>query len=299
MTVKVELINKTNLVYIDDYGTYLNEYYHYIIKCFKSALNGLNIEKNILIGNFNKTTNQDLKVDANVEHTLVKQGGRSAYDAPTGKIPYDNNFYLCRVNNLAYLNTLDIIVEYSMPNVKNIRTSGYYPYLLNKLVYISPIIFDINDFKISERNKTVTMFISTEEHRRKIFLENISEKNIDCVNYQNIYTKEDLMNFYSDVKIMVNIHQTPHHDTFEELRVLGALINGIIIISEDVPLKEEIPYFEYIIWCTYDTVYDTIKDVQQNYESYWAKIFSDGKLKDILLEMEQNNFNNIKKYFSV
>lgn len=299
MNIKSELINKTNFVYIDDYGTYLNEYYQYIIKCFRHSLNILDVEKNILIGNFQKTTYQDLKVDANVEHTLVKQGGRSTNGAPTGKIQYGNNFYLCRVDNLQYLNTLDIIIEYSMPNVKNITTSGYYPYLLDKIIYISPIIFDINDFQISKRSKTITMFINTEEYRRKIFLDNVSKKNIDCINYQNIYNKEDLINFYSDVKIMVNIHQTPHHDTFEELRVLGALINGIIIISEDVPLKEEIPYSEYIIWCTYDTVYDTIKDVQENYENYWTKIFSNGKLKDLLLKMEQNNFNNIKKHFSI
>jgi len=299
MDVKIENINNSNLIYIDDYGAYLNEYYHYIIKCFKNSISNKDLAKNILFGNFTKSNSLDIKVDVNVEHTLVKQGGRNSEGSPLGKIKYGDMFYLCRIVNLPYLYSLDIIIEYSMPNIKNIKESGYFDFILNKIIYISPIIFDIKDFSSNNRKETVTMFIDANQDRRKIFLNNIKDKNIELTNYQNIYTKEDLKAFYSGIKIMVNIHQTDHHDTFEELRVLGALINGVIIISEDVPLKEEIPYSEYIIWCNYDNVYDKIKEVQENYELYWNKIFLDEKLKKILLKMEENNYNNIKKYFNI
>ena len=94
---------------------------------------------------------------------------------------------------------------------------------------------------------------------------------------------------------MVNVHQTDHHHTFEELRVLPALLNGVIVISEDVPLKEKIPYSEYIIWVEYDKLSETTLDVYNNYLEYYDKIFKQGNLKEILTNMEINNYKVFNK----
>jgi hypothetical protein len=296
MNVKINRINNTNLIYLDYYESYLDEYYQYIVNCFTKALSMVSDKPNILIGNFNKSALNDIKIDANIEHTLVKQGGRDSNGHPIGKIPYgDNQFYLCRIVNIDYLYSLDFVIDYSMPNIKNIETSGHFNLLYNKFIYVAPIIFDIDDFIYSEREiNFISMFIDENQVRRRLFLDKIKEENINLSNIQNCYTKDDLKNLYSKVKVLVNIHQTDHHDTFEELRVLGALLNGVIIISEDVPLKEEIPYSSYIVWTSYDNVCNVMRDVEENYLSYWDRIFGDGKLKQILIEMEDKNIYNIK-----
>ena len=238
MNIKIENINNTNLVYIDDYGSFLNEYYQYIIRCFSKALSQLSNK-----GNFE---------------------------------------------------TLDYIIDYSKPNIKNIETSGHFDYLIKRLIYISPIIFDINQFILKEKDITfISMFIDDTQTRRRVFLDKIKDKNINLSNIQS-YRREDLKELYSKVKVLINIHQTDHHDTFEELRVLGALVNGVIVISEDVPLKEEIPYSDYIIWCNYDNIFDVMKDVEDNYQLYWNKIFGNDNLYRLLLKMEDDNINNIK-----
>ena len=95
------------------------------------------------------------------------------------------------------------------------------------------------------------------------------------------------------LRILVNVHQTDHHHTFEELRVLPALCNGVLIISEEVPLKEEIPYSESIIWSSYDRLPETIEKVKENYDYYYKKIFTE-KLHSDLVKLQEDNLKNIK-----
>ncbi len=97
---------------------------------------------------------------------------------------------------------------------------------------------------------------------------------------------------------MINIHQTDHHDTFEELRCLPALLCGCIIISEDSPLKEHIPYNKYIIWTTYDRIIETVTDVLNNYEVYWDNIFKYSNLEQVLNEMNSSCVKNIANAFA-
>ena len=95
---------------------------------------------------------------------------------------------------------------------------------------------------------------------------------------------------------MINIHQTEHHHTFEELRVLPALLNGIIVICEDSPLKESIIYGKFVIWSNYDNVIETIKDVENNYDYYFDKIFNNTEFDKTIEIMKYNNNNDLEKY---
>ena len=104
-----------------------------------------------------------------------------------------------------------------------------------------------------------------------------------------------LINESQKNKILINVHQTDHHHTFEELRVLPALLNGVIIISEDVPLKDKIPYNEFIIWSDYDKIVDKVKEVYENYEFYYNKIFVNSNLSEILMSMTENNHKIFEK----
>jgi hypothetical protein len=100
---------------------------------------------------------------------------------------------------------------------------------------------------------------------------------------------------YKNSKVLVNVHQTDHHHTFEELRVLPALLNGVIVVSEDVPLKEKIPYSDYIVWASYDNIAQTVKDVSNNYEYYFNKIFTNSKLMECIKKMQDLNMKCFDK----
>jgi hypothetical protein len=97
---------------------------------------------------------------------------------------------------------------------------------------------------------------------------------------------------------MLNIHQTPHHHTFEELRVLPALQNGVIVLAEESPLKELIPYHECIIWVSYDTILDVARDVLSRYDDVWTQLFTP-TMRKTLESLHESNCETLRQKFQV
>ena len=226
------------------------------------------------------------------EHTLVKEGGRDVGTKFFGNTPTDDGgLYLVRIDRFDYYNSLDVIVEYSIPNIVNISESGHFDEFSKKIIHIAPLIYTPN-FNNENKSNTITMFTPNRSPRRSKFHNNVRAKGIDCTNVNGCFTSSDIMSRYETTKILVNVHQTDHHHTLEELRVLPALSRGVIVISEDVPLKEHIPYGEHIVWSDYDSLCDTIIDVQNNYEEYYKKIFNNG-LTTLLSSLEVSNNRNL------
>jgi hypothetical protein len=139
----------------------------------------------------------------------------------------------------------------------------------------------------------LTTFINTNEFRRRNLLNEIKNKNISHSNVNNCFESKELENLYLNTKILINIHQTDHHHTFEELRVLPALLCGVIVICEDSPLKEEIPYNKYIIWANYENILNKTIEVSENYNFYYSKIFENND--DTISILHKTNYNNLKK----
>jgi len=290
----VEQINKSFILYDHNYNILIQEYYNYSVNLLKAWLAKNNININIIAGNYShnfNNLNKTIKIDIQCEHTLVKTGGRSVQQLIYGNVPCDNGMYLIRVDNFNYYNSLDYIIEYSLPNMYNISTNDIFKEYLTKNIYISPLLFSPNFINQGKKN-IITMFTDNSNHRRSEILDHLKQLSIEFVSISNCYTNNCLYEVYKNAKILVNVHQTDEHHTFEELRVLPALLNGVIIVSEDVPLKEKIPYNEYIVWSNYDNIAQTVKDVSDNYEYYFDKIFTDSKLKEIIKDMQDLNLKS-------
>jgi hypothetical protein len=120
--------------------------------------------------------------------------------------------------------------------------------------------------------------------RRQKFLDWMKAENISVLNI-NDANEEELRGIYDKAKIMVNIHQTQWHHTFEEFRVLPALLRKVVVISELVPMKELIPYYEYVIWCSYQDMPKIIRETQRNYAMIWNRLFSSSDFESLIEEM--------------
>lgn len=99
------------------------------------------ININIIFGNdifdFNNNNNKFIKIKLNYEHTLVKKGGRDTNNSPVGNIlTDDNDKYLVRIDRFQELNNADIIIDYSIPNIHNIKESNLFEYFCDKYIYI-------------------------------------------------------------------------------------------------------------------------------------------------------------------
>jgi hypothetical protein len=275
-------VNKSFIGYNEDIPMYIHDYFYHIVSIISKILNNNNISINVIVGDCYDSFNNDLKtikIYINYEHTLVLKGGRDTEGSLEGIIKTnDLDNYLVRID-FNSMNDADIIIEYSIPNIENITTSNLYPEISKKLVYIAPALYDQNWVEKNRQINVLTTFIRTCEPRRAQLLEKLKQQNITHINVNDCFEKKRLEDLYSNTKIIINIHQTDHHHTFEELRVLPALLCGCIVICEDSPLKELVPYHNYLIWVKYDEIVETCIEVQNNYDHYYNQLFGN---KDML-----------------
>jgi len=287
----IKKVNKGVIYYNNDESIHIKDYYNYCVNLLINWLTDNDKEINIIFGDYKVDFNNNfetIKIDIQIEHTLVKSGGRSVNDKIYGTTKTDNGeVYLVRIDKFNYYNSLDYIFEYSYPNTHNIKSSGYFNEFSDKIINITPSMYSPN-FDKTNKIDSITLFSSNSSQRRDDITKELKEKNINCINIDNCFSSDDLINQYNKTKIMLNVHQTEHHHTFEELRVLPALSNGVIIISENVPLKELIPYSNHVVWCEYSELSNTLKYVQENYEEFYEKLFNN-ELKELLLTLKETN----------
>ena len=312
----LETINNSNILYSTTLVHFVEVYYRYCIDLFKSALDK-NYNFNVVFrfsqaqedemnnskkfGDYlNKlnTNNKTIRVDINHEHTLVK-GDQQVYphNAPNGKISYINNStkkYKVSLYKYDELKKSDIILDYSNTNIENLKGSNIYSSYSNKLIYIPPAFFDLYVSKDSRTIDCLTTFINRDIERRKKLIENVKAENINLTNVNNVFSKNDLRQLYKNTKILINIHQTEGNHTFEELRVLPALLCGCIVVAEDSPLKELIPYSNCIIWSPYDTIVNKVKEVSDNYDKYFNDIFANQDNLNILKGLHNQNILSLQ-----
>lgn len=286
-----------------DFPHYTEDYVHNIFTLVKTIVtNNLNVKINVIIGNetnFNfENDYRIVRININFEHTLVKKGGRSVpSNTPEGTITYDGgkNKYLVRIDNYNKLMESDIIIDYSLPNIHNIKESGLFHEFSNKHIYIAPNIYNCFNINSSNRNISIlTTFINTQEPRRHALLQDMKNRNLSNVNVNNCFEKGKLQSLYKNTKLLINIHQTNEHNTFEELRVLPALENGVIVVCEKSPLMELVPYKDLVIWCEYNEIISKTIQILENYEENHKKIFN-SKNKTLIDELAVTNYSTLIK----
>lgn len=297
----IQQVHNSHIYYDETPIYYIKDYYNYIVTTLKHVLKDKNV--NIIIGeysyNFNNS-NKTIRVHINYEHTLLNPLINTIGTIPIGHIPVldSSETYLVQVYQLEMATNSDIVFEYSIPNIINIITSNIYNSLIDKLIYIPPIVYPLY-YEISTRKINVlTTFIDNNIPRRIQLLDSIKNNSISHININNCFDINDLQRLYLNTKILINIHQNENYHTFEELRVLPALLCGVIVICEDSPLKETIPYTDHVIWAKYDTIVTKVNEVLLNYDTYHKTIFSNTSLNTIIETMKVNTLDAINKRIS-
>jgi len=297
--VIVEQINNSQICYFSEPDIHIRDYYLYCLNFLKKEMSSTDESLNIIFGKIHQVfdnKNPVYKFDLQIEHTLVKASGRGVKNQIFGSVEYgQGEYYLVRLLDDEYLNGIDFIIDYSRPNITNITNSNTYSELAKKFTYISPFTMEI-DFGTSFRNGIISTFTKNGSHRRTIIENQLIGSISEYENFTDVFEKSKLQTLYDKTKILINVHQTDHHHTFEELRVLPALCRGTLVVSEDVPLKEHIPYNEFIIWSTYEDLVDKVIEVEKNYDYFYKKIFTK-KNKNKLIDLKNINekkINNLK-----
>jgi hypothetical protein len=295
---RIEHADGVCLAYNPGHTIFIREYYLYVVDLFRQSCRAAGPAINLIFGNYEvrfKNGHKRFKLDIQFEHTLVKPGGRDSAGAVAGTIPIMDGpgNYLVRIQNYNYLNTLDLVIDYSLPNLINVKTCGAFDDYSAKTIHVSPLIHEV-DFGSAERSgNIVALFGDVHQPRRKSFLEKAMESGLPLKNVKGVFRQDELRRLYKNTKILVNVHQTGEHHTLEELRILPALLSGVIVVSEDVPLKEHIPYARFIVWSNYENMIDTVRRVHDNYDRHYRRIFGDPELAGVLAQMKRDNIEHV------
>lgn len=299
-------VNKS-VIFYNNTKTIVSDYNDYIITLFKRILENNPVSINLYFAPFtgdpctcciDRSDSPIVRIDCNYEHTLVKPGGR---DSNQSYNSYFNN-YLVRLVNYEGLSKSDIVIDYSIQNIQNIECSAKYDQVRDKMICIYPAIYKEHKFALQHpplrHTQCLTTFFDEKQPRRKMLLEKLQKMQIQHINVNKCFDAQALQNLYLSTKILVNIHQTDHHHTLEELRILPALQCGVIVISEKTEINEyplmDVAYNDYIIWASYDEIMDKLQDVLQNYDKYFHEIFQTPK-KFSLFDLDQENYNTLEK----
>jgi hypothetical protein len=273
-------VNDSYIYYDNSMWIAIKDYITYIIELLEEYLKNnpslcvnifVNLDAPVETNNDNKT----IKIGINYVQTIMSDEVANLATEPQSKIEFNNKKYTVNMEMFDFLNPMDIIFEYSKPNIKNLEVSGLYSDYLKKVRYISPSVYKFINNSSDKSNKNVdTLTLFADEiasPRRQIILDDLN-KNFQHTHRFNCFN-EELKELMQNTKILINVHQSDYENTFEEIRILPALLNKVLVISEPSPLNELLPYNRLIIWANYDNIIEKTKEVLENYDTYFNDIF--------------------------
>lgn len=235
-----------------------------------------------------------------IEQTVVAPGAQESNAVP-GKIPLigqAGNYYARLAGEMKRFREASAIIDYAAVNVKNIKYSDLNRFTQGKHVYIAPLITRhmINE---SPRRRDILSILTVMSkpkagERRAQIVEDLSRQGLRFKHVENKYRRLDQV--YSRAGILLNINQTDYHHTLTELRLLPALSQGVIVISEIVPEIGSVPYSKFIFFARRNELGDVIRRVQDNYHDVWHSIFS---TQDFAATMSDIHAQNLEAFRSV
>ena len=223
------------------------------------------------------------------EHVLVRPGGRDSAGAPAGGVPLPDGagHYLARLADAPRHAAADLIIDYSAVNLHVLAVCPFWSDRLPPRVAVAPLVYPPDFGRDGRDIPLLCLFATPDEGRRAEFLAAARTAGLPLRNRRGVFHPDNLRALYRRCRILVNVHQTADHLTFEELRVLPALLCGVLVVSEEVPLRAHIPYARFVIWSEPGQLLDTVRAVHADYDAHWARVFTDPTLPTVLRHMDE------------
>jgi hypothetical protein len=261
-------------------GKIASAYYEYVADLIGHSLSNVSIAGDVWIwispGSSFQPIPQDAKsIVIQLEHTLVLPGGRDSVGAAPGAVTAQDGItnYLVRLDGaIEPIAASDGIIEYSNPNIVNVGTSSLSWIYRDKVQYIAPLIVGVSQRKVPRTPFTaITLFSEPLSPRRELIVRELRDKGIQVRNIVGVW--DDYEDLYDSTTLLINIHQTEHHHTLEELRVLPALLRKVIVVSEHAPLIQSVPYSNYIKFAEYQDISALVQAIACNPNHFWEDLF--------------------------
>lgn len=288
-----ERVGEAVLTHNPQHTIYVRAYYRYCVALFHTALQRQPRALHLLFGDYapGDSVLPLRRIAFQIEHTLVKPGGGDSEGAPVSRTPLPNGqgHYLARLLHRPELAAASLAIDYSEINREHLRAAGGFDDVLAHLIVIAPLLH-VPCFDRDGRDQPVlTLFSDADAGRRGQFLRLARSRGLPVRNLKRCFDSASLQAQYRRTRVLVNVRRSDHHDTIESLRILPALQSGVIVVSEDGPLRDTLPYARFIVWAAYDELIERATEVLRDYDRWHARIFDDPELARVLDAMADTN----------
>jgi len=183
------------------------------------------------------------------------------------------------------------IIDYSSINITHVSNSNRGKFYGEKAQYIAPLLGNPqNCNRKAGLPRVTTMFGSPDLGRRKDFINQLHQVGIFPKNIKNF---ENFEMAFSNSEVLVNVRQFEHLQTPEELRLLPALLQQVLIFSEDAPLHELVRYRDFLVLGGFSELPARLGEGLEYFHDYWDGIFgSRSHFDEMVWELKQSNLSN-------
>jgi len=292
-----ECVGPAVLTHNPRHTIYVRAYYRYCVALFRSALQRRPQALHLVFGDYppGNCTLPLRRIAFQIEHTLVKPGGGDSDGAPVSAtpLPHGEGRYLARLLHRPTLAAADLVLDYSHANVLHLGNTGGFDDVLAHTAVVTPLLHEHCFTRDGRDQSSLTLFSDAGEGRRGRFLAAARAQGLPIRNLKRCFDSDVLQAQYRRTRVLVNVRRSDHHDTIEELRILPALQSGVLVVSEDGPLRHTLPYARFIIWTHYDTLVERVAEVLRDYDIWHARVFGDPELPRVLAAMAAANHDAV------
>jgi len=272
---------------------YVRAYYRYCVALFRAALQRQPQAVHLVFGDYpaGRSTLPLRRIALQIEHTLVKPGGGDSEGARVSAtpLPRGEGRYLARLLHHRALAAADLVLDYSQVNLLHLRNAGGFEDVLDHTAVVAPLLHEQQFARDGRDRPCLTLFSDAGKGRRGRFLAAARARGLPVANLKRCFDTPSLQAQYRRTRVLVNLRQSDHHETIEELRILPALQSGVIVVSEDAPLRQAVPYARFIVWAQYEHLVEQVAEVLADYDRWHARLFGDPELPQVLAAMAAAN----------
>ncbi len=179
------------------------------------------------------------------------------------------------------------IIDYSALNVAEFKRIPDIKSQKLRFFSVAPVLGNNPDTPGPRKKVTVaTMYGSPNRGRRGKIAEKLKSHHQEISNISNF---ENYGVAFQDTAILLNFHQVEHFSTPEELRILPALLQRVIVITEDTLFARRSLCSDFLIFATEGNLASVLSDVQSHYSEYWSKIFGDKRFPHFIETLVKSN----------
>ncbi len=179
------------------------------------------------------------------------------------------------------------VIDYSALNIEQLTDLPTLGTQSPKFHTIAPLLGEFSKSRGPRQEVTIaTMYGSPERGRRGQIGSMLSKAGIGVRNIRNFESYEIA---FRDVAILLNFRQVEHFSTPEELRILPALLQGVVVIAEDTPFARKSLCADFLVFAEVTNLSRVLMEVQSNYSSYWTEIFGADRFSDFVQTLEIAN----------